>query len=389
MSFNSKHVYFKIFLLAAMMYNFSNLLFPLLINAIDISATSGIVMERDTSRVLYEKDARTKRSMASTTKIMTGLVAIESGNLDSIVKTSHRAAGIEGSSIWLSVGETQKLEDLVYGLLLSSGNDAAIAIAEHVGGTYDDFIKMMNRKAIEIGAFDTSFENPHGLDGPNHYTTAFDLALITCYALRNEKFANIVKTHKKKIPWEGHEWNRSLNNHNKLLNMYNGCDGVKTGYTKKSGRCLVSSATKEGWQAVAVTLNAPDDWQDHSRMLDFAFDNFSIETIIEKNQYIKTLPVAEGRKDKVQIIADQNLKLPLKGGEREKLITEYQIPDILTAPIKIGQIIGKVDISLDGQSFGSVDLAVNDFVERRDYKISIEKITKSWLRIFSNRIYIF
>ncbi len=348
----------------------------------DISASSAIVIDTVTGRVIYEKNANQKKSMASTTKIMTAIVAIEKGNLDDVVKTSRRASYVEGSSIWLEEGEKQRLEDLLYGLMLSSGNDAAIAIAEHIGGSVEEFAVIMTNKAREIGAVNTSFKNPHGLDADGHYTTAYDLALITRYALQNKKFAEIVKTQKWKIPWQGHSWERVLNNKNKMLRMYEGCDGVKTGYTKKTGRCLVSSATRDDWQVVAVTINAPNDWSDHSKMLDYAFENYKLEVIMEKDEYMKTLPVMDGKKDKVSLVNGSKLVLPLKEGEKEKIRIEYDIPDAVTAPIKYKQALGKIRFYLDDLECGEISLVSTHFVESKDVKIALKKIAKNWLMIF-------
>jgi D-alanyl-D-alanine carboxypeptidase (penicillin-binding protein 5/6) len=359
--------------------------YPVFAETVDVSAASAVVMDTVTGRVIYEKNAHQKRSMASTTKIMTAIVALEKGNLDDIVKTSAKAAHVEGSSIWLEEGEKQRLEDLIYGLMLSSGNDAAIAIAEHIGGSVEEFAKMMTQKAKDIGAIHTSFKNPNGLDEDGHYTTAYDLALITRYALKNKKFAEIVKTEKKKIPWEGHKWDRLLENHNKLLKTYEGCDGVKTGYTKKTGRCLVSSATRNGWQVVAVTLNAPNDWEDHKKMLDYAFNKYKLQTICEEGDLMKTLPVLGGKKDKISLVASSTVSLPLIEGEKDKIEIKYEVPDSVTAPVNYGQKVGKIDIYLEETKCASIPLISIDNVERRDWKLSFEKIAKNWMMMFANK----
>ncbi len=371
-------------LLAICLLCFTNINTTTVFAVSDISATSAIVIDTVTGRVIYEKNAYQKKSMASTTKIMTAIVAIDKGNLDDVVKTSRRASYVEGSSIWLEEGEKQRLEDLLYGLMLSSGNDAAIAIAEHIGGSVEEFAIMMTEKAREIGAVNTSFKNPHGLDADGHYTTAYDLALITRYALKNEKFAEIVKTQKWKIPWQGHSWDRVLNNKNKMLRMYEGCDGVKTGYTKKTGRCLVSSATRDDWQVVAVTINAPNDWSDHKKMLDYAFENYKLEVIMEKDEYMKTLPVIDGKEDTVSVVTKSGLVIPIKDGEKERIRIEYDIPDSLTAPISYNQEIGKIRFYLDDLECGEISLVSTNFVEKKDAKLAFIKIAKNWLMIFKN-----
>ncbi|MGE4282909.1 MAG: D-alanyl-D-alanine carboxypeptidase family protein [Clostridia bacterium] len=350
-----------------------------------VSASSAIVMDTVTGRVIFEKNAQQKRTMASITKIMTAIVALENGNLDDIVVTGPNAAHVEGSSIWLEEGEKQKLEDLIYGIMLSSGNDAAIAIAEHIGGSIEEFAKMMTQKAKDIGAINTSFKNPNGLDEDGHYTTAYDFALITRYALKNKKFAEIVKTEKRQIPWEGHKWNRVLTNHNKLLNMYEGCDGVKTGYTKKSGRTLVSSATRDGWQVVVVTLNAPSDWEDHKKMFDYAFSKYRMESICQEGDFMKTIPVMDGKKEQVSLVTSSSLKLPLQENEKNEVEIKYDVPEYITAPVTYGQRIGQIEIYLDNIRCGTIPLISIDGVERKDVKLVLERITKNWMMMFSSK----
>ncbi len=209
---------------------------------LELDGAAAVLMEQGTNRVLYAQNENEKLAPASTTKVMTCILAIENGDLDKVVTVSKNASGVEGSSIWLSQGEHITLGDLLYGLMLSSGNDAAVAIAEEIGGSVDGFVEMMNNKAKEIGALNTNFANPNGLPDDNHYTTAYDLALICSYAMQNETFRTIVSTEYKEISWEGHEYLRVLKNKNKLLWQYDGCTGIKTGYTKSAGKCLTSAA---------------------------------------------------------------------------------------------------------------------------------------------------
>ena len=251
-----------------------------------ISAKSAVLIDCTSGRVLYEHNSYEKLPMASTTKIMTGLLACESGRMNENVKTSAFASGTEGSSLWLKVGEKLTLEELTYGLMLKSGNDAAVAIAEHLGGNQDAFAILMNKKAREVGAKNTNFKNPHGLDCEGHYTTAYDLALIAAEAMKNKKFREIVSTKNYSIPMEGEKWNRALKNHNKLLWQYDGCNGIKTGYTKKCGRCLVTSAEKNGAELICVTLNDPDDWKDHKYLLDYGFEKFHRNQVVKKGEKV-------------------------------------------------------------------------------------------------------
>lgn len=228
--------------------------------AVGVSAKSAVLIETSADRIVYRKNADEKLPMASTTKIMTAICAIENtDDLDRKITVADCAVGVEGSSIYLKHGEHLSVRELVYGLMLSSGNDAAVAIACAVSGDVQRFAALMNETAKKIGVQNTSFKNPNGLDEEGHYTTAYDLARIASYALKNDEFKKIVSTYTTTIPYEGYSYDRRLKNHNKLLKLYDGCIGIKTGFTKKSGRCLVSAAERDGAVLVAVTLNAPDD----------------------------------------------------------------------------------------------------------------------------------
>ncbi|MDQ0339180.1 D-alanyl-D-alanine carboxypeptidase [Caldalkalibacillus uzonensis] len=254
----------------------------------DVSAQAAILMDAESGRVLFEKNAYEPLRIASITKIMTAIVALEHGDLEDVVTTSKNAYGVEGSSIYLRLGEKMTLEDLLYGLMLRSGNDAAIAIAEHVGGSVEGFVFLMNQKAEELGMQQTLFSNPHGLDThEEHYSTAYDMALLTAYAMQNETFAEIVSTQKKTAPLEGEKWDRVWYNKNRLLSMYPYADGVKTGYTQRANRTLVSSATKDGHRLIAVTLNAPDDWNDHINMFEYGFQNYTLVTLAEEGETLR------------------------------------------------------------------------------------------------------
>jgi len=242
--------------------------------AVDLSAEAAALIDVESGRILYSLSGQKKMKIASLTKIMTAIVAIEHGDLSDMVKTGINAYGVEGSSVYLKLGERMSLLHLLYGLMLRSGNDAAVAIAEHVGGSVDGFVLMMNEKARQIGMDDTTFKNPHGLDADGHLSTAEDLARLAAYALKHPVFREIVKTPVIRVPNPGEPWDRLWRNKNKLLHLYPGADGVKTGYTKAAGRCLVSSATRGGRQLAAVTLNDGNDWADHARLLDYGFGRF-------------------------------------------------------------------------------------------------------------------
>lgn len=257
---------------------------PGAVSAVGTSAEAAALIDVESGRILYSHNGNKPMRIASLTKIMTAIVAIEHGNLSDRVKTGINAYGVEGSSIYLKLGEEQSLHHLLYGLMLRSGNDAAVAIAEHVGGSVEGFVLLMNEKAEQIGMTGTTFKNPHGLDADGHLSTAEDMARLTAYALKNATFREIVKTKSIQVPNPGEKWNHLWRNKNKMLHLYEGADGVKTGYTKAAGRCLVSSATRNGRQLAAVTLNDGDDWADHARLLDYGFNQYPMRDLYRKGE---------------------------------------------------------------------------------------------------------
>lgn len=324
----------------------------------EISARSAVLYEPVTNRILYEKNSQQKLPMASTTKIITTITAIEKGNLSDVVTTSKRAADVEGSSIWLEEGEKQTLENLLYGLMLSSGNDAAIAIAEHIGG-YDKFVELMNSTAKKAGAVNTSLKNPNGLDEEGHYTTAYDMALISAYAMKNDCFRQIVSTKEKVIPWEGHEWGRTLKNHNKLLRMYEGVNGIKTGFTKKDGRCLVSSAERNGVRLICVTLNAPNDWNDHKTLLDMGFSVLEAKPVLIEN---KTIKVENSDAEHITVKAERQVCIPVKQEDKTEVV--YIVPEKIIAPVRVNDAVGKVQVLLNGKMIEEVNVVAQETAEK-------------------------
>lgn len=291
--------------------------------SVSVSARNAILIEQGSGRVLFEKNAHEKRKIASITKIMTAILAIESGKLEEMVKVSDRAEGTEGSSLYLRKNEKIKLEDLVYGLMLRSGNDAAVAIAEHVGGSLEGFVFMMNQKASEIGMANTHFANPHGLDDSNdHYSTAYDMALLTKYAMENDTYRQISGTKVHRAPNPNEKWDRVWRNKNRLLNgLYKNSTGGKTGYTKLAKRTLVSTATKGDMHLIAVTLNAPSDWNDHIGMFEMAFRNYDLVKVIEAGNI-------ENIKDKFykkKVYFDHDYHFPVSEKERDLFQIEMKL----------------------------------------------------------------
>ncbi len=350
-----------------------------------IAAKSSIVLEATTKRVLSSSNADQKLPMASTTKVMTALLAVEKGNLEDIVTIGPNASGVEGSSIWLGVGEKMKLEDLLYGLMLSSGNDAAVAIAEHIGGNVENFVALMNQRAKELGANNTNFVNPNGLPNGQHYTTAFDLALIAAHAMNNEKFKTIVSTQTKRIPWEGHEWDRALRNKNKILWRYDGGNGVKTGYTKEAGRCLVASAERDGMQIVSVVLNCGDMFGQSEKLLDYGFNNYSMITIYKKGESFGTIPVKEGVTDRLEAVLDTDIRLPLRADELDKFKMDVALKPEITAPVKVGDELGTMSVTLDGKLFSQNRLYATVDVLANTYEYNLQKVLDRWIGQYHNK----
>ncbi len=348
----------------------------------DISAQAAVLMDQSSGRVFFAKDEHKRLPMASTTKIMTALLALESGNLNSRVVVSERASLVEGSSIWLEKGEAKTLEELLYGLMLRSGNDAATAIAEHIGGSLEDFSVMMTERAREIGAYNTHFKNPHGLPDENHFTTAYDFGLIACQALNIPKFREIITTREKRITWPEHQWDRFLRNQNRLLELYPGGDGVKTGWTSAAGRCFVGSATRDSWQLVAVVLNAPDMWEDSKVLLDYGFTNWTPRQLISKGQFIKTELVKGGLKDKVTLVTAAEFIFPLKKGEEELIDYDIKVENkaALEAPISKNEKIGELVINFTGEEMKSIDLLAGESIGKKSIFITFKNWFKKWLQ---------
>lgn len=321
-----------------------------------VSAQAAIVMDTESGRILFEKNSGQRLRIASITKIMTAIVAIERGELSDKVVTSKNAYKVEGSSIYLRLGEKLSLEDMLYGIMLRSGNDAAVAIAEHIGGSLEGFSYLMNQKAEELGMTQTVFNNPHGLDDhEEHYSSARDMAVLTAYAMKNEAFATIVGTKRKTAPLEGEKWDRIWHNKNRMLTKYPYADGVKTGFTKRAKRTLVSSATKDGHSLVAVTLNASDDWNDHIHMFEYGFNQFTKVTLVEKEERLKDERLA--RTDGYFIMLN-HLSYPLKEDEQvqKKIVLDPVFSQEELDPSLIPYPAGYIQFSLDQEEFARIPI---------------------------------
>lgn len=331
------------------------LLFPCKASA--VSAKSAVLMDGQTGRILYGKNMDQRSLIASTTKIMTALVVCEHCNVLDRMRIPKEAVGIEGSSMYLQEGEVLTLQELLYGLMLRSGNDAAVALAIYCGGTVEGFAEMMNDKARSLGLTGTHFSNPHGLDAPDHYSTAKDLAVLAAYAMKNPVFAMTVST---KTVTAGQ---RELRNHNKLLWQVEGANGVKTGYTKAAGRILVSGAKRQGRQLIAVTIHAPNDWADHKQLLEDGFSRFSVETILSAGQCLGLQQVVGGDADVVELLCGEDFSFALAEGEQVSV--ELPGPGFVYAPVSCGQEAGFAHILVDGSPVGKVPLLYGKTVQRQ------------------------
>ncbi|MDL4840753.1 D-alanyl-D-alanine carboxypeptidase family protein [Aquibacillus rhizosphaerae] len=322
-----------------------------------ISANNAVLIEQSTGRVLYEKQANQAQLIASITKIMTAIIAIESGKMDETVTASHRAAYTEGSSLYLKEGEKMKLRDLVYGLMLRSGNDSAVAIAEHVGGSVEGFAHLMNEKARWIGMSNSHFDNPHGLDSDKHYSTAYDMALLTKYAMENAEFREVTGSTSYKSETRTYAWG----NKNKLLTRYyKYSTGGKTGYTKAAGRTLVSTAEKDGMELIVVTLNASDDWKDHMRLFEWGFDNFNLTKIQEIGKESYQIKNTENT---VEGYLRNEIIVPLTNEEKKELDTTTYVDQ---NSFENSEVIGRKVYSLEGNEIAETKIYTDKKEEKKN-----------------------
>lgn len=341
-----------------------------------VSAKGAILMEAGSGRVLFAQNADQMLPMASTTKTMTLLLALENAKPDEKVTASARAAGTGGTSIYLSEGETLTMEQMLYGLMLRSGNDAAVAIAEHVGGTEADFVEMMNARAEKMG-IDAHFSNPHGLDADGHRASARAMASILREGLKNEEYARITSTKNKTIPWPGNEYSRSLTNKNRLLTSYEGAQGGKTGYTSKAGRCLVFSAERDGMLLVGAVLNCSTWFDTAETLLNYGFEQYSLARICQKGEALQRQLVAGGQRDYVNLVAEDGLAVPLTAGEHYELA--YDTADEVHAPVKKGDSAGTLTVYVNGAVLGKTRLLYADDVPQNNMENALEHILDQWL----------
>lgn len=342
-----------------------------------VGAGGAALMEVYSGRLLAEQNAHKRLPMASTTKIMTALLAIEHCALDEMVTVPTEAYGVEGSSMYLHEGEEILLSDLLYGLMLTSGNDAAVAIACHVAGNVETFAELMNARAQEIGCTDTNFVTPNGLPDDRHYTSAYDLCLIAATALQNETFRQIVGTTYHKT--ESGDVTRTLKNKNKTLWQYEGGNGVKTGYTKAAGRCLAFSAEREGTMLVGVVLNCPDMWNDAFDLLDYGFEMYQTQTLVDAGSCVAYAGVSGGTKKGLAIYTKEAILYPLARDDSDVIEWRLECEETLSAPVTAGQVAGRLTLLVNGEEAAGTDLVTAEAVAVADLAYYWNKILGRWV----------
>lgn len=351
----------------------------------NVKAKGAVLIEQESGRVLYEQNAYAPLPMASTTKIMTCILAIEKGNLDDLVTTSKRASSAPPVKLHLKVGEKQRLGDLLYALMLQSDNDVAVAVAEHIGGSVEQFCEMMTEKAKEIGAEHTSFKTPNGLDAEGHYASAYDMALIGAYALKNPEFVKIVTTELISIPTVPTENSErhDLQNKNRFIYAYEGSNGIKTGFTSKAGHCFVGGAKKNDMQLIAAALGAgwgnrgkTQKYTDVINMMNYGFKNYEKVVLVEPQREVTTIPVEKALVDEVDLSCEKQVVLPLTQSEKEGIYIKKVLPTSLTAPIEAGDEVGELQVVCEGVVLARVPLTTKDSIP----KAGLLDYLKQWLK---------
>ena len=341
------------------------------------SAKAAILIDAASGRILYEMNAYQALPMASTTKVMTALLAMEYGKLEEMVTAEKNAFGVPGTSIYLALGEKLTLRQMLYGLMLASGNDAAVAIAEHIGGTLESFCRKMTERAAELGCQNTVFKTPHGLPNSEHHSTAYDMALIAREAMTHTLFRTIVSTEKANIPWEGRSYSRVLNNKNKLLSSFEGATGIKTGYTKAAGRCLLFSAERDGMEVIGVVLNCGDWFNEAARIMDGGFANYHYIDFMKRDAVVQTIPVANGEAEAVEGILEADL-----GGVFEKAqqpILKVALPSEIVGDAQKGEPLGTARLYEGDLFIAEAAIIAKETVKMRSFRRNIERTLIKWL----------
>ena len=355
-----------------------------------VNAHGAILMEAETGRILWGKNEHSPLAMASTTKIMTAILALESNRMSEIVSVSKKAAAAPRVKLFLSPGEEVKLGDLMLALMLESSNDAAVAIAEHLHGSVEEFCNEMNKKARELGAVNTIFETPNGLDAGNHQSTPYDLAMITRYALNVPGFIELTNT--RATSFSSNKSNYSINNKNRLLSEFQGANGVKTGFTNKAGHCFVGAAKRDGMQLISVVLASGwgtqgrnQKWIDTKEILNFGFGNYEFQTVITAETLAGSMPITRSRSRSVDFVYNYGAQVPLNKNEKESVYIEMYIPVSMQAPVSAGDVMGSARIFIDTDFFKEIPLIATDSATRHDFKTSLEKVLNSYLGLVTKK----
>ncbi len=345
-----------------------------------VSAKACVLVEEKTGRIVFEKNSSEKLPMASTTKIMTTLLCIESGNLDDEFVVDSSAIKVEGSSMGLVEGDVVTKRALCYGMLLPSGNDAANAAAVKIGGTIENFASMMNERAAEIGMTRTGFVTPSGLEGTGHGASAYDMALLTREALKNPVFSEICSQSKAKVEFGNPPYERWLTNSNKLLTMYDGVKGVKTGFTDEAGRCLVSACERDGVSMICVTLNDKNDWDDHMRMYDYGFSKLNASSL--SSEEIFQIQAVGGNCDSIPVKAEGEILLGTDGMTENRITSELYMPPFVYAPLNAGDEVGELRFYYDGRLIDALPVKAMkncDYIQTDKKKKGIKEKIKEFL----------
>ena len=346
---------------------------------IDTVAKGMVVIEGNTNTILYSNNCDMQLPMASTTKIMTALICIENcDNLDEIIVVSDNSVGIEGTSIYLKYNEEIAIIDLLYGLMLASGNDCAMAIAMHIAGSEDAFVELMNNKVDELNLQNTHFSNPHGLDEDDHYTTAYDLAIITAYAMKNADFRNIASTKRYTIDSTNVSEPRYLKHKNRLMFEDDNCVGVKTGFTDNAKRCLVSAYEYDGMMIISVVLNCQPMFEECDRLTNLVKENYVMKQFVKPYSYVSSVEVNSSDKNQVGLITIKGFEIPILKSELEYYSVEYDLPETITAPIELNEPLGSVVVLYNSDVIYSDKLYSIEQLDNTDLKYQIDKIIQKW-----------
>lgn len=352
-------------------------------NKLSLYAQSAVLMDADNGRVLYEKNGYDQMPMASTTKIMTCIVALENGNLDDVVTISKYAATMPDVQLNVVTGEQYRLKDLLYSLMLESHNDVAVAIAEHVGGSVEGFAKMMNAKAKDLGCKHTNFVTPNGLDATNHHTTAVELAKIASYAIKNKEFIAITNT----SSWQFSELKKgrtfAVSNKDRFLYLYDGAIGIKTGFTNKAGYCFVGAVKKSDKTLISAVLasgwppNKNYKWKDTTQLMDYGVDNFERKQIFKADKVFEPALVKDGQDSFVGLYYEGNIELLMKKSDIVRI--EYKIPTVIVAPITVDTVVGSAKYYVNNELIEEVPILTADNISKIDFQFCINKVLKLWI----------